>query len=626
MGFVFLMSLFACKNEKPNSSNRLAKDSNLAIIDDCKSQKSGHQSNREIDGLRYISSGCFLMGSSLNEYGRKDDETPHQVNITYGFYLQTYEVTQAEWRALMGNNLSIFSSCDNCAVSGASWYDAIAYANALSESRGVETCYDLSSCEGTPGLIDYKCDNRKLTASLSCGGFRLPTEAEWEYAARAGTSTALYEGDLNAIEIIDKRSEMLQIAWCGEGRHKHQYRHPLPGGKKLPNGFGLYDMLGNVGEHVWDWYGEYPLGHVENPTGPIHGSKKVSRGGTWQSPLRSCRSASRNAHPPQVAAHNGIRLAMTQVPQASEGIRIKPSDKPVVQRRKTAINNPLVSELDINWLQIPSGVYKMGSGVEETLHATNEQLHQVALSRPFLLQSTEVTQGQWMALMGNNPSFFVACGEKCPVDSVSFFDALSFANRLSDQEGLAKCYDLSSCSGTPGESFSCSSAIAFSLECDGYRLPTEAEWEYTSTAGSAFHISEDYKLISLVVPGGSSPEYWAWPSSLVEYPSPVLCGVPMEGAVPCGPHQVGSSMPNTWGAYDLLGNVHEWTWDVYKDKLKEDEIDPCGPPSGTKRVVRGGGWNSVAWECRSAARSWRFSNMRNRDLGFRLVRSFDAKN
>ncbi len=241
-------------------------------------------------GYIRVKPGCFQMGSPSSEADRGSDEGPqHEVCITKGFYLKETEVTQREWREVMGNNPSSFSSCgDTCPVENVSWWDSLAYCNALSKKEGLEQCYTVSGSS-----VSFK--------GLGCKGYRLPTEAEWEYAARAGSKEARY-GNLN------------DIAWYyGNSGKKTQ-----PVRQKKPNAWGFYDMLGNVWEWTWDWYDSsyYGSSPRNDPMGPSSGSNRVKRGGGWYSGAQICRAAIRYSHRPPGYRINylGFRVARTSVP------------------------------------------------------------------------------------------------------------------------------------------------------------------------------------------------------------------------------------------------------------------------------------------------------------------------
>jgi formylglycine-generating enzyme required for sulfatase activity len=206
-----------------------------------------------------ISAGTFTMGSPLNELGRDDDETQHEVTLTKSFYLQTTEVTQGQWRAVMGYNPSSFSDCgDNCPVEEVSWRDVQQFITKLNEREATDT-------------------------------YRLPTEAEWEYACRAGSTTAFANGDITETG-CGYDPNLDAMGWyCYNSSETH------PVAQKAPNAWGLYDMHGNVWEWCMDWYGDYPTDPVTDPIGPTSGTDRVMRGGSWTSDARNCRSAYRNA-------------------------------------------------------------------------------------------------------------------------------------------------------------------------------------------------------------------------------------------------------------------------------------------------------------------------------------------
>ena len=260
-------------------------------------------------GFVLVPAGRFTMGSPGNEPGREDDECRHEVVITLPFLLQSSEVTQGQWKRLMGTNPSHFSSCgERCPVEQVNWWEALAYCNAASRAERLQECYELQGCDGKKPGEDMECKEARFVG-LGCAGYRLPTEAEWEYAARAGTRAALYTGRLT-IRGAHDGPELDPIAWYSgnsgveySGGHDcsgwEKKRRPSdrcgthPVGRKQRNRWGLHDMLGNVWEWCWDWYGDYPAGRESAPLGAQTGSSRVSRGGSWYNFARYARSANR---------------------------------------------------------------------------------------------------------------------------------------------------------------------------------------------------------------------------------------------------------------------------------------------------------------------------------------------
>ena len=219
----------------------------------------------------YIPAGEFTMGSPDNEKDRSAIEGPqHRVTITPPFYMGMYEVTQAQWQAVMGSNPSSFKG-GNLPVESVSWNDCQEFIKKLN--------------------------------TLGQGIFRLPTEAEWEYACRAGTVTRFYWGDDNDY------SQIGQYAWysSNSGSQTHEV------GKKLPNAWGLFDMSGNVWEWCQDWYSDYTSDRQTDPQGPSTGSYKVFRGGSWGNDPGYCSSAHRNSNNPDYRGNSvGFRVVRTQ--------------------------------------------------------------------------------------------------------------------------------------------------------------------------------------------------------------------------------------------------------------------------------------------------------------------------
>ena len=230
-----------------------------------------------------ICSGTFVMGSPLGELGRSEvelDETLHDVTLTHGFVILSTEVTVAEFEAEMGYDVG---DCDDCPADGLTWHQAAAYTNALSESEELLQCYVRIGV----GRSVACAPNPDFTSPYDCPGYRLPTEAEFEYAARAGTTAATYAGDLDDVECSS--AVLDPIGWyCGNS----EGGVPVVGGLE-PNPWGLFDMLGNAWEWCNDGYDEYPNGSVVDPWSPPDGPTRVLRGGGVDFPARSSRAANR---------------------------------------------------------------------------------------------------------------------------------------------------------------------------------------------------------------------------------------------------------------------------------------------------------------------------------------------
>ncbi|HUT60495.1 MAG TPA: formylglycine-generating enzyme family protein [Phycisphaerae bacterium] len=211
--------------------------------------------------LVLIPAGEFTMGSPLSEAGRSADETEHRVIISKPFYMSSTEITQRQYKALMGGSPSKFKA-EDLPVDSVSWDTAVAFCENLSERTGKKV--------------------------------RLPTESEWEYACRGGTRTPFITGATISTNEANYDGNYVY----GAGSKGIYHESTVLAGSYAPNAYGLHDMLGNVWEWCRDWYSEYPRAKVIDPQGPVKGEDKVLRGGSWSDHPSSCRSANRHKASP----------------------------------------------------------------------------------------------------------------------------------------------------------------------------------------------------------------------------------------------------------------------------------------------------------------------------------------
>lgn len=258
------------------------------------------------DSLILVRGGTFTMGSPASERQRGEDEAAHEVTAS-DFYADPYEVTQADYERIMGVNPSHFTGAD-LPVDSVTWYDAIEYCNRLSESRGLTPVYTING--------------KNVSWNRAANGYRLLTEAEWEYAARAGTTTIFNAGDQITSENANFYGsypyliEENYVSRCDPSVVTSRYRGETIAVDSLePNQLGLYNMYGNVSEWCFDYYGPYDTTQAADPTGAVSGSLRVNRGGAYNDFAKHLRSAYRSVSNPMAVDQNlGFRIARNAQP------------------------------------------------------------------------------------------------------------------------------------------------------------------------------------------------------------------------------------------------------------------------------------------------------------------------
>jgi len=460
----------------------------------------------------WVEPGTFMMGSPSDELGRDEGEIQHEVTLTKGYWLGKYEVTQAQYKAVMGKNPSYFWLGDDWPV------------EQVSRNEAMEFCAKLTAIEKAAGRLPWGYE------------YSLPTEAQWEYACRAGTTTALNSGkNLSDMYVCP---EMDEVGWYDD----NNYGMTSMVGQKLPNAWGFYDMHGNVFEWCLDWYNSdyYENSPESDPVDLRESNICVRRGGSYARYSAICRSADRAAFGSGGGKdkETGFRVALVS------------KDMSV----------PLSKDVDLRMIWIEPGTFTMGSPSDELGRKEEETQHEVTLTQGYWLGKYEVTQAQYEAVMGTNPSYWE--GANLPVDSIIWDDAMEFCAKLTEIERGA---------GRLPEGYE-------------YTLPTEAQWEYVCRAGtttalnSGKNLSDEYKCPEMDEVG------WYYYNGTRKT------------------HPVGQKLPNAWGLYDMHGNVSEWCLDWYGDYPTTAVTDPTGPVTGEDRVIRSGACD-YAYHCRSAHRS-----------------------
>ncbi len=535
--------------------------------------------------LRKVKPGTFSMGSPESELGRSSNETKHETTLSEPYYIGVFEVTQKQYVQVMGSNPSHYQGDDRPV-------DSVSYGSV----RGTENGLLWPDSQ----RVDANTFLGKLRAKTNVD-FDLPTEAQWEFACRAGTTTALNNGtDLSEAEKEDENMDKVGRYYndCYDG--KGGYNEHAVVGSYLPNDWGLYDMHGNVWEWCLDWYQEDLGGDPAlDPKGPAEGTERVRRGGAYNNYAKSCRSACRDSlDPSQDNYRQGFRIAARKsheymVVDLSGGKEAESFPVSYLDRIPDGGWNDEHKTTKLVLKRVSPGSFLMGSPEGELGRSQNETQHKVTLTEAFYIAIFETTQKQYQLIAGGNPS--TVKRDTHPLETVSY-DMLRGTG-----------------SGWPADSKVTGNSLFGKLRAKTnllFDLPTDAQWEYACRAGtttalnSGADLSDEKDDDNLNKLGRYYYDYDDGKGGVTNYTHTVA----------------GSYWPNAWGIYDMHGNVWEWCLDWYKEDLGEDPAtNPKGPSNGEKRCMRSGGVPSEANRCRSASRSDNYPNVDNQYCGFRCV-------
>ena len=686
-----------------------------------------------------VPAGSFTMGTPSTETYRKSQEGPqHNVTLTRSIAVRRYESTQREYKQLMGKNPTKFSNCGlNCPIDSVNWHQALAFANAVSKQHNLPQCFDCSTKSGTLSCkVKPAYTGNGGKDYYTCLGYRLPTEAEWEYSARAGTTTSVYSGNVSKSWCRELDPNLDSIGWyCGNSKVKYSGCYddskdggyscvgPNPIGLKKPNPWGLYDIIGNLREWTLSNGQAYTSSALQDPIFLVT-TQAVTRGGSWFTAGSASRSGTRAITlVNDTYSDRGIRLVRTLPPDSCStlgstrtcydgpagtkgkgtckaGQQTCQSNKtwsqclqqrlpttetcdgkdndcdgtidnnvsqvgqtctvsgqqgpcsrstytckqgnlecPVVTKPSSETCNgkdddcngliddgQMASTCDTSEVKIKAGSFTMGTPINEAGRYTDEGPQQkVTLSRSFAIRKHEVTQREYKSLTGTNPSYFLNCGLNCPVETVSWHEAVQFTNTLSKAQGLPECFD---CSGT-GTNLKCKVKSAYSgnngsdySKCLGYRLPTEAEWEYSARAGTttAFYNGGITQTKCTPLDPNLDKIGWYCGNSKVTYQGCV--DLTKSGGDKCsGSHPIGLKAPNAWGLYDMVGNIMEWTYDGSQRSYSTTPVtDPLFLPH-THMTYRSSGWEENGRDSRVGVRWYGNSINKRNYLGIRVVRT-----
>ena len=540
---------------------------------DANAHKAGDRMVKTVNGVEYAfrwcPAGTFIMGMPGYETGHYTYEKRHRVTLTEGFWMLETEVTVGMFKSFVKDSKYTslgsvprgwtgddwlhddkfswkapgFSQDDSYPVVCVSWYDAEAFCEWLSE----KTCLQIS----------------------------LPTEAQWEYACRAGT-TGLYAGDLDAMAWYEKNS----------GKKTH------PVAQKKANAWGLYDMHGNVWEWCQDLIGDNDMSSapVTDPQGPECGNRCVARGGDRNSKAYYCRSAFQGGSDLEAReCFNGFRFITTGKPVEPSTVanpnENTATEAPAADVGSRKAGDRLVKTLNgvefaFRWC--PAGTFTMGDSESKKENRDENPPRRVTLTKGFWMLETEVTERMWQCVMKSSPDLFVndknfAKDKNCPVTHISWNACQDFCTRLSRRIGMK------------------------------LSLPTAAQWEYACRAGTTGPYAGNLDAMAWYEKNSGMDDEDVWIVSTMDFLDQKT-------------HPVAQKQANAWGLYDMHGNVWEWCLDwCGKNSSSAPVTDPTGPNDGYSCVCRGGSWKCEAEDCRSTSEDGQDPDCKNNELGFRII-------
>ena len=655
--------------------------------------------------LVWIPPGEFMMGSGCSveklarEYDTKEEvfvnEHPqHKVRISKGFWMGQTEVTQGQYKAVMGSSpwsgMKFVQASDNNAASYISWYDAIEFCNKLSEKEGLEPVYVVTKKEvvvrdSTKGLwgLGAKPEKREKVTIVefrtSAKGYCLPTEAQWEYACRAGTRTRFSFGDSD--------SSLGEYAWFSGNTTVEGQKYAHQVGQKKPNAFGLYDMYGNIWEWCSDWYDEgyYAKSPSVDPQGPNTGTSRVLRGASWYSDPRSFRSAYRlfRSLPVLRFYFFGFRVVYTGLasgtfdsrypPQAALDPIETPAEHKARLKRQARERAEQESKEKFASLMVQARANKEKGKealglLEEALKLYPGNIEALALQkkiRGYFDQNPGdiMTNSIGMKLVWIPPGDFMM-GTSPPS---SFSEARQYYSSQAPkhQVKISKGFQMGahevteaqwqSVMGTNPSPFrgdlpvvkvSWNDAIVFCnklSEKEGlepvYVIEEKEVLVRDSTKGllGLGAKPEKREKVTIVEFHTAARGYCLPTEAQWEY----ACRAGTRTRYSFGDNDsslgeyawhernsgqtrrpVGQKQPNPFGLYDMYGNVWEWCSDWKDDGYysKSPSVDPQGPNTGTSRVLRGGSWTTTpGLFCLTAHRHGFPTDVRSPHFGFRVA-------